>query len=159
MDEVKEFIGLRKVRSIADYQFGKGVGTKLFPDAVKLSFSSKTGRVRHIYLDDKLLATLRPNDGLLALSIEGAKRLQRILPPPKMRVVIDAKYESYVVKGKDVQTRWVKLADPDIRPGDEVLVVNAHDELLAIGKAVLPGEWITTFKAGLAIKVRRGVGA
>lgn len=158
MNEVKKLMGLRRIRSIANYQFGEEVGVKLFPDAVELSFSPKTGRVRHIYLNGKLLATLRPNDGLLALTIEGAKRLQKILPPPKIRMVVDARYEPYVAKGRDVQARWVKLADPDIRPGDEVLVINVYDRLLAIGKAILPGEWVTTFKAGLAAKVRRGIG-
>lgn len=143
---------------MANYQFGEEVGSKLFPDTVELSFSPKTGRVRHIYLDGKLLATLRPSDGLLAMAIEGARRLLSILPSPRMRVVISSKYERLVARGKDVQAAWVECADPNVRPGDEVLVVNVRDKLLAIGKAVLPGEDVTTFKAGLAVKVRRGVG-
>ena len=37
---------LGKVRTIADYQFGKGVGTKLFPENTEIQFSPRTGRIR-----------------------------------------------------------------------------------------------------------------
>ncbi|MCX8204237.1 MAG: pseudouridine synthase [Candidatus Nezhaarchaeota archaeon] len=158
VDALRKLMGLRRIRAIANYQFSEGVGDKIFPDEVELSFSRRTGRVRHIYLNNKLLATLRPNDGLLALTIEGARRLLGILPPPRMRIVVSSKYEEAIAKGRDVQAAWVEQADPDVRPGDEVLVVNAHDKLLAIGRAMLPGDGMTTFKAGLAVRVRRGVG-
>ena len=68
---------LGKVRSIADYQFGKGVGVKLFPETIEIQLSPRTGRIRYINLDGKRLATLRPTDGLLSLSIKAAKRLKQ----------------------------------------------------------------------------------
>ncbi len=148
---------LRRVRAVADYQFGEGVGELLFPDHVELRFSPKTGRVRHIYLEGVLLATLRPSDGLLALSIEGGKRLLSILSPPKYRVVIHDRFQRYPAEGKNVLAKFVKEADHDIRPGEEVLVVNSADELLAVGRSVLNGEEMLRFKEGVAVKVRRGV--
>ncbi|RLI35427.1 pseudouridine synthase, partial [Candidatus Bathyarchaeota archaeon] len=45
---------------------------------------------------------------------------------------------------------------PEIRPGDEVAVVNGEDRLLAVGKAVLSGVEMASFKSGAAVKVRRG---
>ncbi|RLF12900.1 MAG: pseudouridine synthase [Thermoprotei archaeon] len=157
MSELRELLGLRKVRAVADYQFGRGVGVQLFPDGVELTFSPRTGRVRHVYLEGRLLATVRPSDGLLALAIDGARRLLKHLPPPKMRVIVE-RGQLLVAEGRDVKARWVKYADPDIRPGDEVLVVDAADRLLAVGKAVLSGVEMLSFKVGLAVKVRRGVG-
>lgn len=157
MSELKKLMGLRKVRAVADYQFGEGVGESLFPSEVELTFSSKTGRVRHVYLGGVLLATLRPNDGLLALTIEGARRLLKIVPPPRARVIVAGDPCYFVAEGRDVQAKWVVSADVEIRPGDEVLVVDPNDELLGVGRAVLPGQAMLSFKEGLAVKLRRGV--
>ena len=41
---------LQKIRSVADYQLGKGVGKKLFPDDVEISYSKSTGRIRYVHL-------------------------------------------------------------------------------------------------------------
>ena len=66
---------LRRIRSVADYQFGKGVGIALFPENVKIVFSRKTGRIRYVYLEARRLGTMRPTDGFFSLSLEGAKRI------------------------------------------------------------------------------------
>ncbi|MDH5689660.1 MAG: tRNA-guanine(15) transglycosylase, partial [Candidatus Bathyarchaeota archaeon] len=66
---------LRKIRSVADYQFGKGVGKILFPESVEIVRSKGTGRIRYVYLDGKRLVTLRPTNGLFSLSLEGARRI------------------------------------------------------------------------------------
>jgi predicted RNA-binding protein (TIGR00451 family) len=47
-------------------------------------------------------------------------------------------------------------ADDEIRPKDEVIVVNENGEVLAVGRAVLSGEEMKAFKTGVAVKVRRG---
>ncbi|PCN50460.1 pseudouridine synthase [Candidatus Geothermarchaeota archaeon ex4572_27] len=149
---------LRRVRAVADYQFGRGVGGKLFPDDVEIQVSPRTGRVRRIYLGGRLLATLRPSDGLLALTIEGGRRLQSILPPPSYRVVVHGRYGRHPAQGRNVLARFVKSADPNIRPGEEVLVVDERDQLLAVGKAVMAGDEMARFRSGVAVKVRHGVG-
>ncbi|MDM7918760.1 MAG: hypothetical protein QUS12_06290 [Methanosarcina sp.] len=64
---------LSRIRSIADYQFGKGVGVRLFPENVNVVYSKATGRIRYVYFNGKRLATLRPTDGLLSLSITAAQ--------------------------------------------------------------------------------------
>jgi archaeosine-15-forming tRNA-guanine transglycosylase len=66
---------LIQIRSVADYQFGKGVGEKFFPENVEIAYSKRTGRIRYVYLHGKRLATLRPTDGMFSLSIEARKEL------------------------------------------------------------------------------------
>ena len=78
---------LRRVQTIADYQFGGGVGTGLFCEDCTFIFST-TGRIRQILDSGMRLATIRAADGRLTLSIGGAKRLQSLLPAPGYRVVI-----------------------------------------------------------------------
>ncbi|MEM3054832.1 MAG: PUA domain-containing protein [Candidatus Bathyarchaeia archaeon] len=145
-----------RVRSVADYQFGKGVGEKLFPENVEIAYSKRTGRIRYIYLNGKRLATLRPTDGLFSLSIEGAKRIVENSVPAKCLVTVKEEVSKFIAEGGDVFAVHVIKADSEIRPKDEVIVVNGKGEVLAVGRAVLSGEEMIAFKSGVAVKVRRG---
>ena len=147
---------LRKIRSIADYQFGKGVGEKLFPHNVKIVYSRKTGRIRHVYADEKLLATLRPRDGLFSLTVTGAKRLWELVRPRRLWVKVQDEAAPFVAKGKTVFAKHVIDADEDIRPQEEVIVINEKSQVVAVGKAMLSGREMTAFKSGVAVRVRRG---
>ncbi|MBS7615932.1 pseudouridine synthase [Candidatus Bathyarchaeota archaeon] len=146
----------RRIRSVADYQFGKGVGEKLFPENVKIAYSKRTGRIRYVYLDKKRLATLRPTDGFFSLSIEGAKRIVENHAQARCLVVIKNDVAKFVADGGDVFAVHVVRADSEIRPRDEVIVVNENGGVLAVGRAVLSGEEMTAFKSGVAVKVRHG---
>jgi 7-cyano-7-deazaguanine tRNA-ribosyltransferase len=143
------------VMAVAEYQFGGGAG-EAFKDAF-VELSRKTGMPRQIKAKGKHLATFRAEDGLLTLGIEGAKRLHEVLPFPRMRVVVDEDAEPFARRGKNVFAKFIVDADPNIRPYDEVLVVNRNDELLATGQTLLNGEELKVFQSGLAVKVRRGV--
>ncbi len=143
------------IQAVAEYQFGEGAG-EAFKDAF-VELSRKTGMPRQIKAKGKHLATFRAEDGLLTLGIEGAKRLHRILPYPRMRVVVNEDAEPFARKGKNVFAKFVIDADENIRPYDEVLVVNKNDELLATGQTLLSGKELKIFQQGLAVKVRRGI--
>ncbi|WP_297497158.1 tRNA guanosine(15) transglycosylase TgtA [Thermococcus sp.] len=150
-EKVREYI-----MAIAEYQFGEGA-EEAFKD-VSIELSKKTGMPRQIKTKGKHLATFRAEDGLLTLGIEGAKKLHQFLPFPRMRVVVNEDAEPFARKGKNVFAKFVVDADPEIRPYDEVLVVNERDELLATGQTLLNGEELKVFQSGLAVKVRRGTG-
>ncbi|MDH5753998.1 MAG: pseudouridine synthase [Candidatus Bathyarchaeota archaeon] len=147
---------LRRIRSVADYQFGKGVGAKLFPENVEIVYSKRTGRIRYVYLNGKRLATLRPTDGLFSLSIAGAKRIVENADSAKCLVTVRSDVTKFIAKGGDVFAVHVVRADDDIRSKDEVIVVNENGEVLAVGRAVLSGAEMKAFKKGVAVKVRRG---
>ena len=147
---------LRRIRSVADYQFGKGVGEALFPQNVEITYSKRTGRIRYVFLNGKRLATMRPLDGLFSLSIEGARRVVDSGVLVKCLVTVKNDVSKFIAEGGDVFAVHVLRADSEIRPKDEVIVVNEKGEVLAVGKAVLSGEEMTAFKVGVAVKVRRG---
>ncbi|MDP2766766.1 MAG: pseudouridine synthase [Candidatus Methanoperedens sp.] len=147
---------LKRVRTIADYQFGRGVGEVLFPDNVEFQFST-TKRVRQILLDKNRIATVRARDGMLTLSIMGARRLHAFIEYPGHRVVVNSDAAPFVAKGKTAFARHVVAVDPDIRAGEEVLVVDENDNLLATGKAVLSPLEMLSFKKGIAVDVRNGI--
>jgi uncharacterized protein with predicted RNA binding PUA domain len=152
----RNFDVLQKIRRIADYQFGKKVGDTLFPNSVTVVFSKKTGKVRYIHLNGDLLATLKPREGLFSLTIEGAKRLLEKIENRRLWVKIEEEASAFVEKGSDVFAKHVVSIDEEIRLGEEVIVLNEKNKVIAVGKAVLSGEEIKDFKRGVAVKVRRG---
>jgi len=147
---------LIRIRAVADHQFGKGCGNKIFPQDLGVIRSRKTGKVKGIYHQGKLLATLRPADGYLALGPEGAVRLARSLEPPKYRVVVVDDVVDAIKTGHNLFAKHVLSADPEIRAGEEVLVTDFADNVLATGRAVLTGKEMKRFKIGMAVKVRKG---
>jgi uncharacterized protein with predicted RNA binding PUA domain len=60
-----------------------------------------------------------------------------------------------VAKGGNVFARHVLGVDPEIRAGEEVLVVDSRDRLLATGTAVLAPEEMLQIKRGLAVQTRK----
>jgi predicted RNA-binding protein (TIGR00451 family) len=148
---------LRKIRCVADYQFGKDVGAKLFPDTVNIVYSKNTGKIRYIHLEKVLLATLRPTTGLLALTIAGAKQLVRTVNPTPYWVKVHDDAAPFVAKGRSAFAKHVTDADPEIRPHDEVTVIDSKNEVLAVGRALLSATEMKAFNRGTAVRVRRGV--
>lgn len=146
---------LRRVRTIADYQFGAGAGEALFPDECEFGFS-RTGRIRYVLIGGDRLATVRAGDGRLTLSYAGAHRLKAALNAPILRVVIDESVVEFVEKGKNAMAKHVTAADAEIRAGDDVLVVTPADDLVATGSAALSGEEMLAFNYGVAVNVRKG---
>lgn len=147
---------LERIRKIADYQFGEGVGEKLFPDEVKVIFSKRTGRIRYVYLCENLLAALNPMTGLFTLTIDGARRVFSSMKQKHLWIKIDNSVVPFVERGNDVFAKHVVDSDAEIRPGEEVIVIDCSENVVAVGKALLSGYEIKVFKRGVAVKVRKG---
>ena len=148
---------LQKIRSVADYQFGKGVGSKFFPDDIKIVYSKNSGKIRYIFLGEELLATLRPTTGMFILTIAGATRMIKEVNLPTLWVKIEDYAEPFVAKGRSVFAKHVVDSDSEIRPNEEVIVISQKNQVLAVGRALLSGTEMKAFKRGIAVRVRRGI--
>jgi len=147
---------LSRIRSIADYQFGKGVGAKLFPENVEIAYSKATGRIRYVHFNGKRLATLRPTDGLLSLSITAAKLIAEKAEFARCFVTVQKDVSTFIADGGDAFATHVVTADDAIRAKDEVIVVDDYKQVLAVGRALLSSAEMKAFKTGVAVKVRHG---
>lgn len=147
---------LTKIKTIADYQFGNGAGEALFFGEVDIVRSKKTGKIRHIYDGDELIATMRASDGYFVLNKEGARRLHGNTEYPENRVVVNEDSEPFAREGKSIFSKFVIECDENIKANDEVLIVNKDDDLLAFGKSILNSNEIYDFNTGQAIKTRKG---
>jgi uncharacterized protein with predicted RNA binding PUA domain len=147
---------LSRIRSIADYQFGKGVGDKLFPENVEITYSKATGRIRYVHLNGERLATLRPTDGLLSLSVTAARLVAENAAFAKCFVTVQTDVSEFIADGRDVFAAHVVKADEQIHAKDEVIVIDEDDKVLAVGRAALSASEMLAFKTGVAVKVRHG---
>ncbi|HEY5539724.1 MAG TPA: PUA domain-containing protein, partial [Thermoplasmata archaeon] len=148
---------LQRVRAVADMQFRRGAGDALLGGTVKLVRSRKTGRIRNVIVDGRHILSMRAHDGLFTLRSEGAKILHRSFPAPAFRVVVETETVEFNRAGRNVFAKFVVSADPDLRPGDEVLIVDEEDRLVAVGQAFLNPEEMIAFRRGLAVHVREGL--
>jgi uncharacterized protein with predicted RNA binding PUA domain len=145
------------LRVAADYQFGAGAGAALFPpDEEPRVRRSTGGRPRQVLVDAGRLVSYG-TDGRFTLGATGGERLRRALTPPACRVVVGGESEPYVRDERNAMAKFVRGADPDVRPGDEVLVVDEDDALLAVGRAELAAVAMRDFETGVAVAVRDGV--
>ena len=93
-------------------------------------------------------------DGKYFPTIRGALKLN----PERRRVVVDPGAVRAIINGADVMGRGVVEADPTIKEGDLVIVVEkAHGKALAIGRALVPGKDMPG-RAGKAAETLHHVG-
>ena len=151
-------LDLERVIAVADYQFGKGAGAALTDGKVRLVTSKNTGKIRNVYLDERHVLSMRAEDGLFTLKLEGAHILFGAMDSPRLRVVVNGDAAEFVVQGKSAFAGFVLACDPELRPGDECLVVTEKDEFLAVGQLVMAPDEMLAFKKGMAVKVREGMG-
>ncbi len=141
--------------TVADYQFGTGAGEALFEGELVVRRTS-SGRPQQIIADGERVVSYG-TDGRFTLGVAGGRRLRSAFSPPTARVVVGDDSEPFVREGRNVFAKFVRVVDPAVRPGDEVLVEHDDGDLLAVGRAELSADAMADFDTGMAVKVRDGV--
>ncbi len=153
-DHPKQDLDLLRCRAVLDLQFGKGAGDILQSGKVKIVKSQTTGKIRNVLIDGQHVLSMRAPDGRFTLKPAGARLLMTKLPEPAMRVKTEDEPAEFAAKGNNVFAKFVVDCDPDIRPGDDVIVVNRKGELAAVGRALMNREEMLAFKRGVAVRVK-----
>ena len=140
-----------KLKYTIDALFGIGISRNL-PKNVTLTYSKKTGRIQHVYENDKLLCTLRI-DGGLAITPYFAQLLMKNSKFRENCVEIDDDSKPFVEEGSSVFCSHVTWCGKNILIGSDVPVLY-KEKVIAVGKAVLSYSMIKSLKRGVAIKIR-----
>ena len=146
-----------RVRATADLQFGRGAADALLRGQVSYAVSKNTGKIRNVLVDGEHVLSLRAEDGFFTLKAAGARRLHAAFPRPRLRIVVDPDAVPFHREGKNVFAKFVTDVDPELRPGDEALVVSPEDELCAVARAAMNRREMLAFTRGVAAFVREGV--
>ena len=158
-DGTEEFdANLLRAKAVSRYQFGIEATEALFRGEVQLITSRKTGKIRNVISDGEHILSLRAPDGLYTLKPEGAKRILEKVPAPFMRVAVNDDSVPFVSNGRNAFCQFVLEMDENIRPMEEVIVVDKDDNFLATGRALLIKNEVMSLKKGIAVKVRSGNG-
>jgi len=147
---------LTELRGVAEFQF-KIPGSLLIPDDVHVAISPNTNRVRLVLRSGVKYLALRARDYRFNLYVPAGVVLNNYLPHPYMRVYVKDEYAGFIASGKTLFCKHVLIADPEIRPEDEVLVTDSTGKLLAVGRALVAGWEMVYYKRGEAVRVREGV--
>ncbi|MBB5253117.1 PUA domain-containing protein [Sulfurisphaera ohwakuensis] len=148
------------LRYIAMYQFSLKVASCLFPEdsTFFIQRSLTTNRIRNILTEDKkLFLVLRAQDNLFSITEISGQIIKNCTSPPSFRFIIKNEVAGFIREGRNAFCKFVINSDPSIRAGDEVLVVDEQDNLLAVGRAKVSGEEVKQYKRGLAVIVKRGI--
>ncbi len=146
---------LQVVRTL-DWQFGAGAGAALTAGDLRIEKSRATEKIRTVHLDGEHILSLRAHDGFFTLKLAGARRLREALPAPANRVVVHADSIPFNRAGKSVFAQFVHAIDPSLRLGDEAIIVDAKDGLVAVGQLLIAPDEVADFRNGMAVKVREG---
>ena len=146
----------RKLKTIADFQFGKGAGNVLFPEEITIERSKGTNRIRFAYFADERICSFRVKDGYLVPSLKGANLLYKNDLGVKVKINKDA--EPFIRKGKSVYSKHVLEADTHIAVREEVIIINQNDEFIGVGTAKIAGSLMKEMRSGVAVDTRKGIG-
>ncbi len=129
---------VQRYRAVADYYFGQSAGDALLAGKVAV-------RGREIQDEKKRpLAMITPN-GMIALSMEGARRLE---PRGSYIVTIG----NFLPKGS-LLAPGVVDADEQIRPGDQVII--RGEKAFGVGRAKMSGWEMVQSSRGVAAELRQ----
>jgi len=140
-----------KLRHNIDALFGQGV-SKHLPKNIEISFSKRTGRIREVYHNQKLLCTLRI-DGGLAITPFFAQILMKSKKFKENCLEVDQESKPFVEDGRSVFCGHIVWCGKSIRIQSEVPILYKN-RVIAVGKAILSSKMMKTQTRGVAVKVR-----
>jgi uncharacterized protein with predicted RNA binding PUA domain len=143
-----------KLKYTIDALFGTGVSRHL-PKEIKITYSKKTGRIQHVFQNEKLLCTLRI-DGGLAITLYFAQLLLKSKIFRENCLEVDEDSKSFVEKGSSVFCKHVSWCGKNILIGADVPVLYKNT-VIAVGRAVLSSRMIRSLKRGVAVKIRNSL--
>ncbi len=147
----------RKIQGLFAYQWKIPADQLFMLKNLSAAFSRTTGKIRYIKSDDDILFTLVPTTGLLAPTISGAELLLRSGITDQYKVIMDNEAAEFVAKGKSALTKFVTHVHPELRSGEEVLIMNSENTLVGVGRSLLSSSEMQSLQRGVAVQTRHSL--
>jgi phosphoadenosine phosphosulfate reductase len=152
---------ISRIRKLIDGQFGKGAGLAAIPDGriVLLNKAPDIDRMDEIILDGEVVGAVR-------FTLMGGERFLprpisavRIAPLVKKSWVKIDPVAAEAVRTKKASTLAVGVleCDPEIEPGNEILVLDQEGAAVSVGVAKMSSLEMMAHKRGTAVKTRWSV--
>lgn len=144
-------------RRTLDAQFGEGVGAAVLPDGhvTVLNKAPALDRMDEIIADGAVLGTMRYDVGrgwTFIPRMQAARAMEGVAS--RGRVVADDGAIPFILKGSNLLAPGVVGADPGIKPGDEIVILDRQGKAIAAGRSRMSTEEMSARGRGMAVKVR-----
>ena len=148
-------IGL--IREVVDRQFGAGTGKTLVPDGKIIVMNKVPGldRMDEVIIDGQVAGTMRYDLGrgyTFVTRMSAARAMQSSMT--KGFVVTADEAIEFVLKGLNLMAPGVVDVHPEVRPGDEVVVLTQAGLALCTGMARMTARDMIEIGKGQAVKAR-----
>ena len=145
------------LRSTLDRDYGPGAGMAVIPDnhVVILSKAPSLDRMDEVVIDGAVIASFRYDMGSgwkFVARMQGAYRIGKCFS--KGYVVCDPEAVPFIRESKNLMAPGVVDADPDIRFGDEIIIITPDREIIATGMAKMTGPEMVESTKGVAVRTR-----
>ncbi|MCE4613191.1 MAG: hypothetical protein F7C07_05100 [Desulfurococcales archaeon] len=144
---------LLTIEAVLAYQFDYRVARAIAGLEGLLVEYSRRGKIKYVYWGNERILTRRPTDGLFTLSITAGRIVAANSKTPRFRVIVEKGYRPL---GSVLVKHLVDL-DENLRPGDEVIIVDPGDNLIGVGRLRLPPIIARNALTGEVVRVRKKV--
>ncbi len=138
----------RQVGALLLWQYGAAIADALAPGLTG-ERSRRTGRLRRFRRGDAPAFVLG-TDGVPRPTFLGGSLLHGACDAGRHRVYVADDAVEFVRSGRSLFSRFVESADPALPPGASALLVDRHDELLAVGRLLLAPSEMGRLRRGVA---------
>lgn len=121
----------------------------------RFEFSKQTGRLRYIHKGKDPFLTIIPTTGWIVPSLEAFEIIKEASEPPKYRVIVSDDAAKFAAEGKSVFSHHIIDIDKNLKPNDEIMIVDQNDKIAALGKLNFPIQYITNERNGVAVKNKK----
>ncbi|MBR4244253.1 MAG: phosphoadenosine phosphosulfate reductase family protein [Candidatus Methanomethylophilaceae archaeon] len=148
---------IQLIRSILDRDYGEGAGRAVIPDGhvVILNKAPSLDRMDEVVIDGAVIASFRYDMGSgwkFVARMQGAYRIGKHFS--KGYVVCDPEAVRFIRESKNLMAPGVVDADPDIKFGDEIIIITPDREIIATGMAKMTGPEMVESTKGVAVRTR-----
>lgn len=145
------------VRDLVNRDFGDGAGEALLPDGhiVLMSKAPAVDRMDEVVVDGAVVGAIRFDIGSgwkFISRMQGAMRIGKALS--KGYVVCDPSAVKFVKESKNLMAPGIIDAHPDIKIGDEVMIIDPDRNIVATGIAKMSAEEMIENDKGVGVKTR-----
>ncbi len=145
------------IKSLADKQFGEGSGDALIPEGhlVILNKAPSIDRMEEIIVDGRAMASIRFDIGVGWQFINRMQSAMRIgSAMSKGYVICSEEAVPFIRDSKNLMAPGVEGAHPDVKDGDEVIIITPSKQVIGTGIAKMSAQEMTDATRGLSVKTK-----
>jgi len=141
---------VRKFIKIADYQYGIGLGMKLFGNGIKMRRNRNKTKLKIIeQAKDEFIATFDLNKGQIELTIAGADLLFSFIH--KLNYLV---FDGEKIKGSNLFRPGIIDFSLNILPQSNVIILNKNKQkIIAVGNAIIGSNNIRNINKGIVAEI------